>query len=381
MTSRDENTLGDRLTLLALCTAVAFCSAVTVLVVERYGMISIGVEPAMTSPLEVTISSAHPKGDLELPRPPAPRPAKQFAYVAYREIPRLFPSLAEEFEAAEMAAVAEAQSEAAQQSTQENPQWWSAEVHRDAVKADGGPRVAAPARPVTDSGLPWRRSVVRGPHVGDKRLTERLAEISPAAKRRLAERFTAANAQWPPDDIALVAIKDEKSLELHARAEGKPWKLIHRYPVMAASGTSGPKLRQGDMQVPEGVYGISFLNPDSRFHVSLRVNYPNAFDRQMAAKDGRTNLGGDIMIHGKNVSKGCLAIGDAAAEEIFVLAAQIGLPNVKVVIAPTDFRSRGVPDAEPGQPQWLKGLYTEVASELSHFERPPSMSLLSFFGK
>lgn len=368
--------LGDRLTLLTLCTAVAFCSAVAVLVVERYGIITIAVEQAPVE-VELTITSAHPKGDLELPRPPAPRPAKQLAYVAYRDIPRLFPSLTEEFEAAELSAAAEAEAAAAP-AAQENPQWWSAEIRREAVKAESAARAAAPvAEPV----LPWRRSIVRAPQAGDKRLAERLAEISPAAKRRLAERFTAASAHWPPDDIALVAIKDEKSLELHARAEGKPWKLIHRYSVMAASGTSGPKLRQGDMQVPEGVYGISFLNPDSRFHVSLRVDYPNAFDKKMAAKDGRSNLGGDIMIHGKNVSKGCLAIGDEAAEEVFVLAAQIGLPNVKVVIAPTDFRSRGVPAAEPGQPPWLPALYTEVASELSHFERPPSMSLLSFFGK
>lgn len=369
--------LGDRLTLLTLCTAVAFCSAVSVLVVERYGIITIAVEPSpeSQSPVELKISSAHPKGDLEPPRPPAPRPAKQFAYVTYREIPHLFPSLAEEFEAAEVAAVEAAVAEPV---AQENPQWWSAEIHRDAVRPDAGPRVApSVAEPV----LPWRSKSVRGPQIRDKRLVERLAEISPSAKRRLMERFTAANAQWPPDDIALVAIKDEKMLELHARAEGKPWKLIHRYPVMAASGSSGPKLRQGDMQVPEGVYGISFLNPDSRFHVSLRVNYPNAFDKEMAAKDGRTNLGGDIMIHGKNVSKGCLAIGDTAAEEVFVLAAQIGLSNVKVVIAPTDFRGRAVPEAEPGQPQWLPKLYTEVASAMSQFERPPSMSLLSFFGK
>lgn len=367
--------LGDRLTLLTLCTAVAFSSAIAVLVVERYGIITIAVEPSAEQPLEVKISSAHPKGDLELPRPPAPRPAKQFAYVAYRDIPRLFPSLADEFEAAELES--DDTAPAAPPAAQENPQWWSAEIHRDAVKPDGPRKVASVAEP----SLPWQRSIVRGPQVGDKRLNERLAEIAPAAKRRLAERFTAANAHWPPDDIALVAIKDEKSLELHARADGKPWKLIHRYSVMAASGTSGPKLRQGDMQVPEGVYGISFLNPDSKYHVSLRVNYPNAFDKQMAAKDGRSNLGGDIMIHGKNVSKGCLAIGDAAAEEIFVLAAQIGLSNIKVVIAPTDFRSRGVPSPEPGQPQWLSGLYTEVASEMAHFERPPSMSLLSFFGK
>ena len=71
---------------------------------------------------------------------------------------------------------------------------------------------------------------------------------------------------------------------------------LARYPIRAASGALGPKLREGDRQVPEGVYDIESLNPNSRFHVALRVGYPNAFDRQMAGREGRTALGGDIMI-------------------------------------------------------------------------------------
>ena len=178
-----------------------------------------------------------------------------------------------------------------------------------------------------------------------------------------------------------MTIKDEKVVELHARPEGGSWKMVHRYPVLAASGKSGPKLQQGDRQVPEGVYGISYLNPASRYHVSLRVNYPNTFDRQMATKDGRRDLGGDIMFHGKAVSAGCIAVGDEAAEELFVLAAEVGLPNVKVVITPSDFRRRGLPSADPGQPAWVPGLYTEVASAMAPFKGPPSPSLLSsFFG-
>jgi hypothetical protein len=210
-------------------------------------------------------------------------------------------------------------------------------------------------------------------------LLDRLAEISPAATKRLAEKFETAKAAWPPAEIGLVAIKDEKILELFARSNGGPWKLIHRYPVLAASGVAGPKLRQGDKQVPEGVYSISFLNPNSRYDVSLRVNYPNAFDRQMAAKDGRKDLGGDIMIHGKAGSAGCLAVSDETAEELFVLAANAGLPNIKLIIAPTDFRRNGLPTVEAGQPAWLPKLYTEVASAMSEFKAPPSTGLLSFF--
>ena len=69
------------------------------------------------------------------------------------------------------------------------------------------------------------------------------------------------------------------------------------YPILAASGVLGPKLREGDKQVPEGIYGAEALNPNSKFHLSIRLNYPNTFDRRMAQSDGRTQLGGDIMIH------------------------------------------------------------------------------------
>lgn len=374
---------GDRFTFITLCAAVAFVSAMTVLAIDNRRDIARDDDETQTASLDLenSLTSAHPKADLLAIRPPpAPQPARRLAYVTHREIPLLFPPLAEEYEAAQIEAEA-AHVEPVQPTAQENPQWWAAEIRRDEAKPSAGPRIeSARIAATAEPPLPWR-SHIRSPQSRDKRLTERLAEISPAALRRLKDKFNSAEVAWPPSDVALVAIKDEKTLELHARTSGRKWKLIHSYPVTAASGAPGPKLRQGDKQVPEGVYGVSFLNPDSKYHVSLRVNYPNAFDRQMAVKDGRDNLGGDIMIHGKNVSVGCLAVGDEAAEELFVLAAEIGLPNVKVIIAPTDFRRDGLPEAKPGEPGWLPSLYTEVASAMSEFERPPSMGLLSFFGK
>jgi L,D-transpeptidase-like protein len=212
-------------------------------------------------------------------------------------------------------------------------------------------------------------------------LKQRLKEISPKATRRIAKKFEAANAVWPPADIALVAIKDTRHIELFARPEEGEWKFIDRYSVLAASGVSGPKLRRGDKQVPEGVYRITYLNPNSRYHVSLRVNYPNAFDRKMARKDGRKDLGGDIMIHGKNSSAGCLAIGDDAAEELFVLAANIGMKNIKLIIAPTDFRKKELPKRLPKQPKWVPKLYSEVSVAMAEFNAPPqNPSLLTLLG-
>lgn len=252
-----------------------------------------------------------------------------------------------------------------------------------------------PARPlqsVPGVRFPWQRKVLPDRPIRYT-LKTRLAEISPAATARLERRFQAAKAAWPPEEIAFIAIKDEKVIELHARPKRGSWAMVHRYRVLAASGKPGPKLLQGDRQVPEGLYRIAFLNANSAFHVSLRVNYPNAFDLKMAKKDGRQDLGGDIMIHGKDLSAGCLAVGDEAAEELFVLAAKTGLAKVKMIITPTDLRHKKLPSIA-GQPEWLPGLYTEIAAAMTPFDAPQNIAtsstspasggfdgLMSFFSK
>ena len=113
---------------------------------------------------------------------------------------------------------------------------------------------------------------------------------------------------------------------------------------------------------------MTLLNPNSRFHVSLRLGYPNDFDREMALSDGRTDLGGDIMIHGGARSVGCLAMGDDAAEEFFILAAAAGLEHVKVVISPTDFRT-GEPPPGGTLPAWTAELYRALVRELAQYPR------------
>jgi hypothetical protein len=72
-------------------------------------------------------------------------------------------------------------------------------------------------------------------------------------------------------------------------------------------------------------------------------------------------------------------MGDPAAEELFVLAALTGRANVKLIIAPTDFRTGGVPPAKPDQPKWLPQRYTEIAAAMVEYKKPRSTGLLSFF--
>jgi hypothetical protein len=196
-------------------------------------------------------------------------------------------------------------------------------------------------------------------------VAERVARFGPAARARLTPYFEAAGVDYPPAHFYLLGFKAERELQLYVPAEGGP-RHVRTYPWTAASGELGPKLREGDRQVPEGLYGIESLNPNSRFHLSLRLDYPNAADRARAVADGRSNLGGDIMIHGGAASVGCIAVGDEAIEELFVLAADARLKQVQVLISPVDLRlAHDV--ALPREPAWVEGLYADMRQILSTF--------------
>jgi len=177
--------------------------------------------------------------------------------------------------------------------------------------------------------------------------------------------FETAKIPYPPQKVILVGLKHEKILEVWACGEKNQYNLIRTYPILAASGRLGPKLKEGDRQVPEGLYRIESLNPNSMFHLSLRINYPNDFDHQQAKRENRTNLGGDIMIHGSNVSIGCLAMGDETAEDLFILATETGIKNVSVILSPIDFRKSTLPEVMHTLPEWTDVLYEHIKRELS----------------
>jgi hypothetical protein len=182
--------------------------------------------------------------------------------------------------------------------------------------------------------------------------------------RKLNTYFTKAKVSFPPKAITLVALKQEKKLELWAR-DNKEFRLIHTYHIQAASGVAGPKLRLGDKQVPEGIYRIDGLNPNSHYHLSMRLNYPNEFDLLHAEMEGRDNLGSDIFIHGRAVSIGCLAMGDETIEELFILTTQVGAENVKVVIAPHDPRAYPLTPDTAQLPLWTTELYATISREIN----------------
>jgi murein L,D-transpeptidase YafK len=112
--------------------------------------------------------------------------------------------------------------------------------------------------------------------------------------------------------------KEERQVELWASASPKaPMVLVKTWAVCAASGEVGPKRREGDLQVPEGLYEIAEFNPTSNYHLALKVSYPNASDR---VRSDQQAPGGLIYMHGKCASIGCIAIEDEQIEEVYLIA-------------------------------------------------------------
>ncbi len=192
-----------------------------------------------------------------------------------------------------------------------------------------------------------------------------LERIEPVVEPRLRVRFAKAMVDYPPQRIQLIALKQSRRLELWAY-DGVDWRFVHDYPIFAASGVKGPKLREGDKQVPEGFYRIEALNPNSHFHLSLKLNYPNSFDWLQAAKEGRQEPGSNIFIHGSAWSVGCLAVGNKYVEELFYLVAKTGVGNADILIAPYDFRRHQVA-LNQEDPEWLHNLYAHLNLRLANF--------------
>lgn len=201
------------------------------------------------------------------------------------------------------------------------------------------------------------------PPLGERTVDDILQIYGTYAANKLKPHFAKAKVSYPPKEVTFIALKQERKLELWARDNGD-FQFIRNYDIQAASGVSGPKLRQGDKQVPEGIYRIEGLNPNSHYHLSMKINYPNEFDLFHARQEGRTNPGSDIFIHGQDKSIGCLAMGDEAIEELFVLTAQVGAENVKVVIAPHDPRRYAL-EANPQHPEWTRELYSLISREIN----------------
>lgn len=130
--------------------------------------------------------------------------------------------------------------------------------------------------------------------------------------------------------MRMEAHKAERMLHVYLKLKEGEWRLIRSYAFCNFSGELGPKRREGDLQIPEGIYKVAVFNPQSKFYLSMGLDYPN--ERDMLLADPKTP-GSDIYIHGGCETVGCIPITDENMAELYLLA-KSAAPDIEVVILP-----------------------------------------------
>ena len=193
----------------------------------------------------------------------------------------------------------------------------------------------------------WHPILVR--LVGEKTISDRMIEI---------EKSNPDLRGMNIESVHIVAIKDPGYIEVYVNH-----KIWRKFQLTARSGTIGPKKQSGDGQIPEGFYHIDSVNPNSSYHLSLRVSYPNNDDIDRSERLGIKDLGGDIYIHGKDASIGCLAIGDRAIEQLFYVVNKVDYSKVSIVISPIDLSEKSISDPDNRQ------LYDRIKIALVEYKK------------
>lgn len=189
---------------------------------------------------------------------------------------------------------------------------------------------------------------------------------------KLDERL-AANGLAEGDPVFLRIFKLESELEIWMQKDGR-YQLFARYPICLWSGRLGPKLKEGDLQAPEGFYEVSSeqLNPNSRWHRSFNLGFPNEYDRAQG-RDGSF-----LMVHGGCQSVGCYAMTNDVVDEIWRLvtaALDKGQPRFQVQVFP--FRMSEANLNAHRADRWA-GFWADLKKGYDAFEKtrvPPSVSV------
>lgn len=161
---------------------------------------------------------------------------------------------------------------------------------------------------------------------------DRVALARQLVGESLTRDLAAAGLQWGAP-VFLRAFKSEQQLEVWIQ-DSLEFRHFRTYPICRVPGLLGPKRKEGDLQVPEGLYWIEVFNPKSSYHLSMGINYPNASDRILSDPQ---KPGGEIYIHGNCVSVGCLPITDEKIRELYLLtweAKNAGQQQIPVHIFP-----------------------------------------------
>jgi len=182
------------------------------------------------------------------------------------------------------------------------------------------------------------------PSFKEKQLQHARVKIAYQEKEKIVkEYFNKRKVAFTDFRLFLRAFKKEGKLEVWVKPKlEETYTLLTTYDFCMLSGVLGPKRKEGDLQVPEGIYYINHFNPVSNFYLSLGINYPNASDKILSDKQ---HPGGAIYVHGNCVSIGCIPITDEKIKELYLLAVEArsnGQEKIPVHIFPSRMDKEGI---------------------------------------
>lgn len=185
--------------------------------------------------------------------------------------------------------------------------------------------------------------MLQGVSFKDSQLTQPRVKAAYEQKERIVQQyFKTKNLNYQGFQVFIRAFKKEKALEVWIKEKDQEiYSLLRTYDFCTSSGTLGPKRKEGDMQIPEGIYHINHFNPQSNFYLSLGLNYPNTSDKILSDKK---HPGGSIYIHGSCVTIGCIPLTDDKIKELYVLSVEArnnGQEKIPVHIFPARLTEQG----------------------------------------
>jgi hypothetical protein len=144
----------------------------------------------------------------------------------------------------------------------------------------------------------------------------RVAHAKNTKQEPVKALFGAAGVAFPAKELMFRVYKKEAQVEVWAGSGKDRMARVATYGICAASGELGPKRAEGDMQVPEGFYTLSYFHPESQYYLAALVDYPNLSDKIR----GNRTPGGQILMHGSCASIGCISMTDERMEELYLMA-------------------------------------------------------------
>ena len=183
--------------------------------------------------------------------------------------------------------------------------------------------------------------------------------------------FLHKNLNYQGFHMFLRGFKRERIVEVWVKENGASrYSLLTQFDFCSMSGNLGPKRKEGDRQIPEGIYYINHFNPQSNFHLSLGLNYPNESDKVLS---DRRIPGSTIYIHGNCVTIGCIPVSDDKIKELYILAlesANNGQPKIPVHIFPTRLSRESLKDLENENREDISliGFWKNLESVFTDFE-------------